>query len=222
MALFSKGLSALSSLALAACAFLPSHAPTDLRFEAARAILSKEANVDVQRYNHKSVPVLEVSFSSGSDLFEFANDNDNIGYSALACSDWQKNEEYNKRISETGSSVKAGPYVALMNNVAYDVYYGDIPVKNDAEAMRRYNALPEVEKSKRPLMYQIYLDVRREPYTGHLAANVQSPPTYDLQKNPEDVCFHIGGGRMWIGGATPSNIVTIPKEAIATALRGSK
>ena len=41
-------------------------------------------------------------------------------------------------------------------------------------------------------------------------------PLYDLSREPRYFCFRIAGWRIWFG-AFHSNIVKIPKEAIASA-----
>lgn len=49
-----------------------------------------------------------------------------------------------------------------------------------------------------------------------------NPPeeAYDLRRAPEDVCFRIRGGNTHVGRGYRSNVVRVPKEAIAVALGG--
>lgn len=218
-------MSLLIALGVGACAFFPPSAPNDLKLESLRVIDLKDApeivRRDIERFNNHPRKVLQISFSSSQDLIAFARNNDNVGYDVLFCREWEKREKYNAKVQESGSTVNAGPPVNLMN-ASTDIYLGGIPVNSNAETIERYNALSEKQKTARPLVYQAYADFKQEPYTGRLASGVIQPAPYDLQQHPEDICLQVGGWRMAIGEGTPSNIVTIPKEAIAAALTEAK
>jgi len=83
------------------------------------------------------------------------------------------------------------------------VYWQNIDVLNYLETR-----MPE--ETGQPFNYQFYVDISRKDY--------QPPASYDLSKNAEDVCFQIHSAEMLSSGAT-TNVVTIPKEAIAAALK---
>jgi hypothetical protein len=64
-----------------------------------------------------------------------------------------------------------------------------------------------------PITYYMFLGIARQ------AIAPANPPqvSYDLRQKPEDICFYLRGGNGTPFGFT-SNIVTIPKQAIAAAL----
>jgi hypothetical protein len=71
-----------------------------------------------------------------------------------------------------------------------------------------------VEDLGQPIIYDIFLAVARQAVTP------SNPPqiSFDLRRLPEDVCFYLRGGN---GGpfGFKSNVVTIPKGAIAATLQ---
>lgn len=198
-----------TGLALTSCGFIPRQAPTDLHFVKAQTVnwvdMSEKIKKSIKLTDKSpAAQFIQVTFSSNHDLLDFARSNDITSYMAFYCRDWaayEKGEEAQKN-SKTGYS---GPVVPMMNGSMF-MYDGNIPLD-------KY----ELKEEKTSGIYQLYLDVRRTENK-----NSASPSAYDLQKNPDDVCFQMGGGVMWVGGGTPSNIVTIPKEAIAAALNASK
>lgn len=67
-----------------------------------------------------------------------------------------------------------------------------------------------------PIAYYFFVDPALERRTR------SEPPVeaYDLRRAPEDVCFHLRGGNTTALRGYRSNVVTVPKEAIAAALGG--
>jgi hypothetical protein len=78
----------------------------------------------------------------------------------------------------------------------------------EADPIRRQNELLRV-----PVTYYIFIDVADKERP------LDKPPqkAFDLRQNPENVCFYVRGGNE-LGRGYKSNIVVVPKDAIAAAL----
>jgi hypothetical protein len=71
------------------------------------------------------------------------------------------------------------------------------------------------EKAGRRFVYYIFFRVSRDERGRHSKPPVES---FDLRQNPEDVCFKLVGGAHRAFGYS-SNVVLVPKDSIAAALR---
>lgn len=72
----------------------------------------------------------------------------------------------------------------------------------------------EDELAPGPVTYYVFLDVAKPERPNDI------PPqkAFDLRQRPENVCFYLSGGNI-SGRGYRSNLVMVPKEAIAAALR---
>lgn len=137
-------------------------------------------------------PTLRIEFTSATNLARFAAENSwNVGSSAFFCG---RQETY---------SDLSYPYVFWRGTKLHWLEPDQIGT-----------ALGSGPGSR--VAYYFFLDVARE---RQVPAN---PPVeaYDLRRAPEDVCFHIRGGNTHVGRGYRSNVVRVPKEAIAVALGG--
>jgi hypothetical protein len=214
-------ISLFAALFAGACALVPPRAPDDLKFESLSIIDLRDTpepvRHDIAQFDDHPRRVMKVSFSSKYDLISFAQHTDTVGYDALACREWENHQKYNMRVKETGSTLNAGPTTNLMNASLY-IYSGEIPIGNDQKMMELESASLKNQKGER-VVYQAYLDV---PYRGRLAPEITQSARDDLQRYPEDICLQMGGGRMWTGAESASNIVIIPRDDIAAALKTQK
>jgi hypothetical protein len=65
-----------------------------------------------------------------------------------------------------------------------------------------------------PVTYYVFLDVAKP----ERPKDIPPQKAYDLRQRPENVCFYLSGGNI-SGRGYRSNLVMVPKEAIAAALR---
>jgi hypothetical protein len=86
------------------------------------------------------------------------------------------------------------------------IYFRDQPVSGDVPIVN--------PTSNGPFTYSTYMGVARQ------AVYPSNPPqvSFDLRKDPEDICFYVAGGNTSPFGFR-SNVVRVPKEAIAAALQ---
>lgn len=187
-------------LNLGACAFLPVTAPNDLKLDSVSLIdtknLSPSEQRDISSYKFNSLPrqVLKVKFTSNSNLVEQRKNWNDTYIQTAACRDWK---DIGKMVQDSsGGYVPAGP----IGMATSSVYWKSIDVLNIIGG----EELP----GKEAFVYHFYMDIIRQDYRAG----------YDLSIKPEDVCFQITSAEMLRRGAR-TNIVTIPKEAIAMALQ---
>lgn len=213
----------LASFTIGACALFPPDASGDLKFQSVRVVewnnLPITTRRDIESFDDHPRKIGELTFASNSDMVGFAQKTDTVSFTAVACKDWNKFEAYDKLLGEIGSVGEAAQPPAALMNVGLNLFFHELPVISNDQNLARYNALPEQWRKQRPFVYQMYFDIKREPYKGYLPANIPPPPIYDLQQQPEDICFQIRGGAHMLGvPGKGSNVLVIPKDAIATAL----
>jgi hypothetical protein len=86
---------------------------------------------------------------------------------------------------------------------------------NDPELLKNYGL-----SMKRT--FYVYLSVSHYEYPNISHISGESPALlYNLEEQPENVCLRVRGGTM-LGQSFISNIVFIPKEAIANALAAAR
>lgn len=78
--------------------------------------------------------------------------------------------------------------------------------------------LHELRKEETHL-YDAYLRIRNDRIKDPLTSNPEIA-LYDLEKDPQDVCYQVLGGGLW--GHFRSNIAPIPKEAIVSAFERAR
>jgi hypothetical protein len=133
-------------------------------------------------------PYLAIRVSTEQDLGEYAKQHEfNITNSVAAC----KGNQLDQKIE-----LQNDPYV-------YDSY-------GKVDAFRSTPPKAAGERQGRST-YVIYAAVQATPLAG------RDVFLYDLQKNPQDICFQLQGGNM-SGGTFVSNVVSIPKVALIEAL----
>lgn len=197
----------LCFLGLGACAFVPPSAPDDLKFVSARAVDSSSLPASIQqdilhyKFNQQPRKILEVTFSSNGNIVEYKKNWGDTYLTAVACGEWAGVGKLQQDAS--GGYVYAGP----LGMGTSSVYWKDI----DALSPTAENTLTDKD---RPFVYRFYVDISRK-------SEQQPRAQYDLRLHVEDICFQITSAEMTNTGAK-SNIVTIPKEAVAAALTAVK
>lgn len=193
----------LGSCSLGACAVLSPSAPGDLKFVSTSVVdtntLSAQEQGDIGRNKFNSLPrkVLEVKFSSNDNLVEDRKGWNDTYIWTVACRDWKNHNQLVQNSS--GGYVPAGP----LDMGTSSVYW------NDVDIIQMYEKRgPE---GTGPFTYHFYIDISKK-------SEYQPHASYDLRANAEDVCFQITSAEMVRPGAK-TNIVTIPKVAIASALK---
>lgn len=189
-------------LNLGACALLSPSAPDDLKFETISAIDTKtlhapeQGEVARKTFNPSLGKVLEVKFSSRGNILKYKQNWGDTYIWAVACRDWKDLGKMEQ--DSSGGYHPVGP----LGMQASSVYWNDINV---------FNKFAENgPQGTEPFIYHFYIDVRRK-------SKYQPHASYDLNTNADDVCFQITSAEMFRQGAK-TNVVTIPKEAIVTAL----
>lgn len=96
-------------------------------------------------------------------------------------------------------------YVNLMGRTIYfrgQQVSGNVPITNPATGSK--------------FLYSTYLNLHRDA-----VPSIPQQTAFDLRDEPEDVCFYVSGGNGTHFGLK-SNVVMIPKNAIAAALDGAR
>ncbi len=195
------------SLGLGACAFVPPSAPDDLKFVSIKAVDSRSLPASIQhdigryKFNQQPRKIMEVTFSSNNNIVEYRNQWGDTYLTAVACREWDGVGKSEKDASS--GYVYAGP----LGMGTSSVYWQNIDVLNPLE-----KNTPAVKEQ--PFAFRFYVDVNRK-------SEYQPHASYDLRTNAEPICFQITSAEMTNTGAK-TNIVTIPKEAIAAALAAAK
>jgi hypothetical protein len=188
---------------LGGCALIGLPNPDDLTFASVSVIYSKDRTDDTWPLRVPGSPIneklLRIDFTTKFDLFYAA--------SGRHYNIWNRMDFCHPETNVYNSGVSWHP----------GVYWNGIDV-TDTDA---YLKQPEVLKaygSTTMRTFYAYLSAShyRFPNTPHFFG--EPPPLlYNLDDRPEDVCLRVSGGKM-LGSSFQSNIVFIPRAAIANAL----
>jgi hypothetical protein len=191
---------------LAACSLLSPSAPSDLKFISVDTVDTttlpawEQADISKVHYNPLPRKVLEVRFSSNSNLVEDGKNWNNTNILTVACRDWK--DRYKFIQGPSGGQIPAGP-IGMETST---VYWNNIDVFD--------NFRSETLEGAKPFIYHYYIDI-------HKKSTYRPEASYDLNVNPQDVCFQITSAEMFRPGAH-TNVIVIPKDAIAAALAAGK
>lgn len=201
-------LALIGTLTLPGCALFLHSPPTDLRLESVEIVEATSAwssrNRLIRLGDHESsLPFtrgrfaeVKIEFSTDADLVAIQRrENHFISASIRFCG-----EDPDKYELGNGSQ----PYVFWAGGAVQKF----TPDLESPEQRAEY----EHQERKR---FTIYVNVKRtDPY--NIYYNHPPLPLYDLSGEPRDLCFQVAGWKIWFG-AFLTNIVKVPKEAIANA-----
>lgn len=183
---------AICSFNLGACAFFPT-APQDLEFKSIAVVDTKDLSglekSDISNRRFNPVP-RKVMLVNFVSKEDFVKSRVNWGDVYLRTA----------ICSNLTKGVTKKDFSAAGHLDTSEVYWNDIDVFSYLE-----ESLPSVEE---PFVYHFYIDISRE----------NGSKSYDLASKAEDVCFRITTAEMFHPGAM-TNVVTIPQDAIAAALK---
>jgi hypothetical protein len=186
--------------------FLSPSAPDDLKFVSIRVVESNKLSDSLQRdiawYKINQLPrkILDVTFSSMSDITEYRLNWGDTSVISTACQEWDNRNKMEQ--DSSGGYVYAGPIKMTTSSL----FWNDFNVSD-------YNLQKILisDSNSPPFAYHFYIDIRRK-------SEHQPHAEYDLQLQPVDVCFQISSAEVMRPGAK-TNVVIIPKDAIAASLR---
>jgi hypothetical protein len=173
----------------------PAADKNSLNFVSASVVnLQDQSEIEWLGGDHRpSDELLKITFSSSIDLGEIARRYDyHVSTKIYFCEDGA--DKYKNGIARY-SDVYSNQRV-----VAYDM---------KREAGQR--------TTHQQFLYYLYFDVVRSPSFDVFRKRL---PGYDLHRDPRDLCVQVHGGNM-LGESYDTNILTIPKDAIASALKST-
>jgi hypothetical protein len=154
--------------------------------------------IDADFRGARSRPRIQITFSSRRNLFQYQQ---NYGWIVLGefypCEDGKPKE----------------PPLA-----ASGVFWRNLEV--DGDNRRDYAQILEELKKPGGQFYRSVLRIRNGDPNISYTTGKPTWTVYDLQKDPQDVCYQMSGGSLW--GYFHSNIAVIPKEAIAMAFERAR
>jgi hypothetical protein len=193
----------LCTLNLNACMFLSPSAPEDLKFVSVNVVSSIELpnliQLDIAWYNPTQRKVLDVIFSSMSDITEYRLNWGDTSVISTACQDWANRNKHKE--TPSGGYEHDGP----LRMETSSLFWNDFNVSDNNLGKKLI-----LDTNTPPFYYHFYLDITRRRENQH-------PAQYNLQLQPVDVCFQISSAEFMRPGAK-TNVVIIPKDAIAAAL----
>jgi hypothetical protein len=171
--------------------------PDDLKFVSIRKVnleeLPEAPKADLKRFDPENRTLLEISFSTASDLNEIADTYDNVTNHICGCAEWRNHS--------------CRPFMAA----GLDVYRNGVSVTD--EPVKHQVDIP-IDRTN---IYQIYGEISQEPSKGTLPPYATPPFIFNLYQNPQAICFQVGGWRI-LTGDSDSNVVAVPKGFVAAVL----
>jgi hypothetical protein len=179
------------------CMLIPFEAPQDLKLEKLELTTAQEFD---KNFNFA---VIKVYFSTKQGLIDFSQEVQYPSDDVLFCEDLK---EYLKNEASNNATHMVFPELGA----SYYLYLGNEPLEWGIKDVmhKKYT-----QKQINNMSYVTYINIE-ESFSKDLAEH------YNLKTNPKDVCFFVRGSNYIYN--RKSNVVNIPKEAIASALKDYK
>ncbi len=178
---------------IALCAACVSTSASDVALQSVEVVdLQQQSELHPPTLQYpKPTHLLKVTFATMNNLAQYARANEfTVGNQTYFCDEQRDDDNL------------ANPYV-YADGVNLDEY--------------AVGSRPPPE-GRGPWTYYIFIYVQRERPRESAFAGKPPLEAYDLRQAPKDVCFQLRGGDM-LGFSHRSNVVKIPREAIAAALK---
>jgi hypothetical protein len=155
--------------------------------------------VDDPLYHPPRDRVLKVTFSTRRNLFQY-------------------NQDYGWLVFSTISGCESGS-LKEPELVAGGTFWRNLDVDlTGKDEKDEYARIKDELKRSETHLYHTFLNIRNEDIVIKGGKPTAFP--YDLEKDPQDVCYQLSGGQLW--GHFRSNVAPIPKEMIASAFQRAR